>query len=781
MKGTHGASKLRRWWRRLGAALALLVLVLALDRLFPPPLEAFARQRAAQVVVDGQGRTLRAFADQRGVWRTPVAVEEVSPYYLQALLNYEDRRFYLHPGVDPLALIRALGQAVIQGEIVSGGSTLTMQVARLVEDLPHSYAGKLLQMVRALQIEARLSKREILELYLAHAPFGGPIEGVEAAARSYLGKSAADLSRAEAALLVVLPQAPSRLRPDRHPQRAQAARDKVLARMASLAVWSAAEVEQAQIEQVVAQRLTSPQFAPLLARRLAGQSDRQRVVSSIELEWQRTVEERVAAYMDRLPLRSSAAVLVLEAESALTRVYVGSARFADPQRLGHVDMVIAPRSPGSTLKPFLYGLALERGLIHSESLLVDAPRSLRGYRPSNFGGSFQGPVGAADALRLSLNVPAVDLLERVGPAAFAAKLAHAGLTLRLPPGAEPNLSIILGGAATNLEELVGAYRALAANGLSARPRLGPDQPLQERRLLYPGSAWIIRQILERDPFSAGSGALFLPGRSTRLAWKTGTSFGYRDTWAIGISGGLVIGVWIGRPDGTPMPGEYGAVTALPLLAQVLQSLPPVAQSVTQPDSVSEAEVCWPLGLAPDPEQPQLCQQRHQAWLLDQQLPPTLPDLDVDRWQAARVEYWFDPERQRRLNQSCMNPRAERRVLARWPLRAEPWLSAAQRRASTLPALADGCEPDQLAPAQLLIRGLNDGSVLRAASGPGQPISLELSALGSDGPIYWLLDNKVIGETRGSASLALRLQGVARHRLLAIADDGRSRRLDFSVR
>ncbi len=771
----------QRWRTALLLLLAAGGLLLLADRLLPPPLAQFAEQRAAQVVVDADGRSLRAFADQRGIWRTPVAIDEVSPYYLQALLAYEDRRYYWHAGVDLLALIRAATQALSHGEIVSGGSTLSMQVARLIEDLPHSYGGKLLQIVRALQLELRLSKTEILQLYLQHAPFGGPVEGVEAAARSYLGKSAADLSRAEAALLVVLPQAPSRLRPDRHPERALAARNKVLTRMASMGVWSDFEVEQARIEGVVAQRLQSPQFAPLLARRLAAGSAEQRIVSSIDLDWQRTVEERVAAYMDRLPARSSAAVLAMEARTGLVRVYVGSARFGDPERLGHIDMVRAQRSPGSTLKPFVYGIALEMGLIHSESLLVDAPRSLRGYRPANFSGSYSGPVGAADALRLSLNVPAVDLLEQVGPATLAARLAHAGLKLRLPAGAEPNLSIVLGGAATNLEELVGAYRALAAAGLSVQPRLRPDQPLIERRLLSPGAAWIVREILQRDPFSAGSGSLFLPGRSTRLSWKTGTSYGFRDTWAVGVAGGLVLGVWIGRPDGTPMPGEYGAVTALPLLAQVLQSLPPVAHSVEQPSSVAQAEVCWPLGQAPDPDQPQLCQQRRQAWLLEQQLPATLPDPDLDRWQAARVRYWRDAVSGRRRNQSCLNDHTVAVEMARWPLRAQPWLSADQRRASTLPPLASDCSPDALAPSQLLVRGLSNGAVLRSAAGPGRPISLQLSSLGASGLVYWLLDGRLAGQTRGEEPFPLTLTEPAQHRLIAIAEDGRSRSLEFSVR
>lgn len=761
--------------------LGTITLAWALDRAFPPPIPDL-QHAAARVVLDRQGRPLRAFADSEGHWRYPVSADQVSPLFLQALIRYEDHRFAWHLGIDPLATLRAGWQALRHGRIVSGGSTLTMQVARLLEDLPHTPSGKLRQMLRALQLEWRLDKREILELYLALAPYGGPLQGVEAASRSYLGKSAADLSRAEAALLVVLPQAPSRLRPDRHPQRAQAARDKVLARMASLGVWSTTEIESARLEPVVAMRLRQPLHAPLLARQLAADAKTASIIrSSIDLDWQRTIEERVAAYMDRLPPRTSAAVVVLDAPSGEVRVHVGSARFADPDRLGHVDMSRAWRSPGSTLKPFLYGMALDQWLIHSESLLLDAPRQLRGYRPGNFGGSFEGPVSASDALRRSLNVPAVDLLERVGPKAFAARLEHAGLPLLLPEGAEPNLSLILGGAGARLIDLVGAYRALDGSGLAVQPRLRVTDPLRERRLLSPGASWIVRRMISSDPFGAGSERLFVPDGSATLAWKTGTSFGFRDAWALGLDGDNVIGVWIGRPDGTAVPGEYGTVTALPLLVQVASSLPRQGGLPPRPASVSQQSICWPLGQAPDPEWPALCEQRRDGWILDGVIPPTLPDPEAQRWQAAAVEIWIDPASGRRRHSGCTRPDLQPQRLARWPLRAEPWLSDRQRLRSRLPELASDCPSDDLGPSSLLVRGLEADSILRSSSGPGAPIELQLQTVGNPGQTWWLLDRRLIGHTEGDAILPLRLERPGNHQLVAVAADGRWREMAFSVR
>src|SRR5690606_11593656 len=361
--------------------------------------------------------------------------------------------------------------------IVSGGSTLSMQVARILDGHDtRSVGGKLRQMARALQLEAHLSKRQILQLYLERAPFGGTIEGVEAASWAYLGKPSARLSHAEAALLAVLPQAPSRLRPDRHPDAARAARDKVLARMRTLGVWTGAQVEDALVEPVVARSLRVPMHAALLARRLK-QADRRAasITTTIDADLQRALEERVTAYFSALPPRTSAALLVVDNATMQARAYVGSVTFGDHERQGHVDMVRAWRSPGSTLKPFLYGMALDDGLIHSESLLVDAPQDFDGYRPGNFGEAFNGPVGAATALRLSLNVPAVDLLDRIGPARFTARLDHAGLPLRFPRGARPNLALILGGTGVRLEDLVGAFAAFQRGGLAAQVRYTPRQ------------------------------------------------------------------------------------------------------------------------------------------------------------------------------------------------------------------------------------------------------------------------------------------------------------------
>ncbi|WP_340648863.1 penicillin-binding protein 1C [Pseudoxanthomonas winnipegensis] len=777
----HGWLQTLRW-----TTVAVLVALLVLDFAFPPPLPK-ARDTST-LVVARDGTPLRAFADRDGVWRYPASPEGVSPLYLQALLTYEDRWFWRHPGVNPWALLRAGGQMLRRGQIVSGGSTLTMQVARILDPHTRTPWGKAKQLLRALQLEAHLSKRQILDLYLERAPFGGTIEGVEAASWAYLGKPAARLSHAEAALLAVLPQSPSRLRPDRHPQAARAARDKVLARMVALGVWTQAQVDDARIEPVVARALQPPLSAALLAERLhqhQQQPRAARIVSTLDADLQRTLEQRVTAYFSNLPERTSAALLVVDNTTMEARAYVGSVQFGDDKRLGHVDMVQAWRSPGSTLKPFLYGLALDDGLIHSESLLIDAPQGFGGYRPGNFDAAFNGPVGAAEALRLSLNVPAVDVLDHVGPARFAARLANGGIALRFPRGAVPNLAMILGGTGARLEDLVGAFAAFNRDGLAGRVRYRPEDPVSDRRLLSPGAAWIIRQVLQDNPRPGESVGTFDTGGRPRVAWKTGTSYGYRDAWAIGGTRRYTVGVWVGRPDGTPLPGQYGAVTALPLMFEVIDSLPRGrgdAAAVAPPANVAQVEVCWPLGLPPDPQAPQLCQRRLQAWTLDGNVPPTFAERDARLWRAGRESFLRDAASGQRLSAECTRPHAAQEAsIARWPALASPWLSVAERRAAQLPPLAPDCAPDgREASAALRIEGLNDGATLARAPGSDKPASVRLRALGTETEVRWLLDGRWIGLTHGARSFEHGFEQPGEHTLTALADSGAWSTLRFRV-
>ncbi len=783
---TRTSRRQRRWtWLRWGVAV-LLVALLVLDLAFPPPLPD--ADGTATVVTAANGTPLRAFADGDGVWRHPATVASVSPLYLEALLTYEDRWFRQHPGINPAAMARAAWQWLRSGRIVSGGSTLSMQVARILDGGDtRSGPGKLRQMARAVQLEARLSKDQILQLYLERAPFGGTIEGVEAASWAYLGKPAAALSPAEAALLAVLPQAPSRLRPDRHPEAARVARDKVLARMQASGRWSADTVAEARVEPVVARSLRVPRHAALLAERLRrAQPQARRIVTTLDADLQRDLEERVASYFAGLPPRTSAALLVVDNASLRALAYVGSVEFGDRDRLGHVDMVRAWRSPGSTLKPFLYGMALDQGLIHSESLLVDAPQDFGGYRPGNFGEAFNGPVGAASALRLSLNVPAVDLVERIGPARFAARLEHAGLPLRFARGARPGLPLILGGTSARLEDLVGAFASLQREGIAGQVRYLHDAPLVQRRLLSPGAAWIVREVLQAAP-RPGHAAGAFGSRTPPVAWKTGTSYGFRDAWAIGGTRRYTVGVWVGRPDGTPLPGQYGAVTALPLLLDTIDSLPHRpgdAGPRLRPSTVEDVEVCWPLGEAAAATPPPLCQRRFQAWALDGAVPPTFPERDARLWSPGRERFDVDAATGLRRSASCAAAHPVRAAeIARWPALVTPWLPADLRRASRLPALSPDCADDgREVDASLYLEGLVDRATLAPAPGGRGRIELQVRALGTAAPVQWLLDGRWVGRTTPGQAFVhdYATAGAGTHVLSALADNGAWAQVTFRI-
>nr|WP_256575971.1 peptidoglycan glycosyltransferase PbpC [Pseudomonas sp. NFR02] len=761
-----------------------MVLVVALlwlaDRIWPLPLP---QDDLARVVLAEDGTPLWRFADANGVWRYPVHTSEVSPYYLDALLTYEDRWFYQHPGVNPLALVRATWQNLSGARVVSGGSTLSMQVARLLDPHSRTLHGKLRQLWRTAQLEWHLSKDEILNLYLNRAPFGGTLQGVAAASWAYLGKSPSQLTHAEAALLAVLPQAPSRLRPDRHPQRAQEARDKVLRRLAEFQVWPQSAVDEALEEPLLLAPRLEPSLAPLLARRLNRPDSPPLIRTTLDATLQRRLEDLLLGWRARLPEHTSAAILVVEEESMAVRAYLGSVDINDTKRFGHVDMISALRSPGSTLKPFLYGMALDDGLIHSESLLQDVPRRYGDYRPGNFSMGFTGAVPASTALSSSLNLPAVQLLEAYGPKRFAAQMRIGGMPLALPALAEPNLALILGGAGSRLEDLVSGYSALARDGKSATLRLQPDDTLRERPLLSPGAAWIVRRILsgqarpDRDPRAE------LVQRPV-LAWKTGTSYGFRDAWAIGVGPRYLIGVWIGRPDGTPVPGQFGLASAAPLMLQVHDVLTNrdsqrgiSAPVKPVPANIGVAAICWPLGQPMSRSDPN-CRRQRFAWTLDNTTPPTLQALDQPLSVGLMESIWVNTKGLR-VDAHC--PGATSKSIALWPAPLEPWLPRVERREARIPAADPDCPPPALAASSpLSIVGVREGDQLRLPAASQQALRLNISALGGSGRRWWFLNGAPLGDSANQDSINASFERLGRYQLSVLDEAGQTARLEFSV-
>lgn len=572
------------WFRLTGASVLVLglcafaassVLESELRRIGPPPLAA--AEEASVVVLDRDGRLLRAFTTDEGRWRLPVRHTDVDQRYLRLLFAFEDKRFYAHSGVDMVALVRAGWQFLRSGRIVSGGSTLTMQVARLLDQRHERTArGKWHQILRAIQLERRLTKDGILDLYLKLAPFGGNLEGVRAASLAYFGKEPRRLSLGQAALLVALPQSPERRRPDilSHHASARIARQRVLERALKAQLISAAQLKRAIAERLPSRRIAFPKYAPHLSETYLANAETKAGSGSVihltlDRQLQGALERLARRHVQTLGSRLSAAILVVDHHNGDVLAHVGSAGYLDRDRFGAIDMVHAVRSPGSALKPAIYGMAFDRGLAHPQMLIDDKPTRFGGYTPKNFDEAFHGTVTVREALARSLNIPAVKMLDRLGPGRFLGALRKAGIETTLPVETEPSLAVALGGVGMTLHELTAVFAATARGGQAVQlvhQRAESSHGLQDqprsaapiRRLISSRAAYQLTDILRDAPPPPNA-------RGGRIAFKTGTSYGYRDAWAIGFDGHHTIGVWVGRPDMASTPGLLGRTAAAPIL------------------------------------------------------------------------------------------------------------------------------------------------------------------------------------------------------------------------
>ena len=550
------------------------------------PIDLAAARDGSTIVVDRDGRLLRAFTLADGRWRLPTNARNVDPRYLQMLLAYEDERFHAHDGVDWRAALRAGAQFVWHGRVVSGASTLTMQVARLIEPRDErTPAAKLRQIARAWQIEAALDKPGTLDRYLTLAPFGGNIEGVRAASLAYFGKEPRKLTIGEAALLVALPQSPEARRPDRFPEAALVARARVLERVAAKGIITPEEAAQARRESVPSLRRPFPMLAAHAAEEAVAADPQAHVLKlSIDARLQTRLEELALEAARKLGPKLSLALVVLDNASGEVRARIGGPDYFDAARGGALDMSRAQRSPGSALKPFIYALAFEDGLAHPETMLFDRPARYGAYAPENFDLGYQGNVTARQALQMSLNLPAIELLADVGPASFLARLHGAGANIALGKDAPPGLAIGLGGLGISLTDLARLYAGIARGGEApalierldgVAPSVGP------RRVTDAVAAFYVADILRGVAPPANS-------LSGRIAFKTGTSYGYRDALAIGFDRATTIAVWVGRPDNAPVPGLIGREAAAPILFDAFARLGRDIELIRAPKGVLRA-------------------------------------------------------------------------------------------------------------------------------------------------------------------------------------------------
>ena len=552
-----------------GVTLVFGLLVLA-NWLLPPPLERL--RVVSPEVAANDGQWLSAFTVEDGRWRLQARLDEIDPRFIDRLIAIEDKRFYDHSGVDGIAILRAVKSAAQNRKFVSGASTITMQLARQIEPRPRTLRSKAIEVLRAAQIELRMSKPEILEAYLTHVPYGGNLEGVRAASLSWYGHEPHGLTDAQIALLIALPQAPEARRPDRRPDIARKGRDDVIRRLALAGQMNAMQAAEAREAALPAARLPLPQTAWLTAQRLSSEGDYTR--TTLEASLQNRTQDLAKSYAGAKPDLGNVAVLIVHNKTHEVRASVGSVS-RDIQG-GWIDMTQRKRSPGSALKPFIFALAFEDGIAAPGSKLLDVPTRFGSYQPQNFTRRYHGDVTVEQALQYSLNVPSVVALDQVGSKRFEAALEGTGIDISIPErsGEGGGLAVALGGLGVTPEGLATLYVALANKGVAAPLRWHQGQDdTDPKQFISPQSAAQITKILRQAPSPNGRVPAWLSSGAPPIAYKTGTSYGHRDAWAAGYTDEWTVIIWTGRADGAPRYGMTGRSAAAPLLFDVFAMLP----------------------------------------------------------------------------------------------------------------------------------------------------------------------------------------------------------------
>lgn len=764
-----------RWRGPVGAAVASLAVALAL--VWGLPLPERLQSGHSPALLDARGDELHVALAPDERWRLPTERARVDPAYIRALLAVEDARFPVHPGVDPLAVLRAARSNLAAGRVVSGASTLTMQLVRLMEPRPRTFASKLIETLRAMQLELRMSKEEILEAYLTFLPFGGNLEGVETACWALFGHPAAELSDAEIALLIAIPQDPNgrRLGPARQ-ARLRAARDAVGARMAEAGLLRAPGDPQDALRDLQSAPLPSvgralPRAVPHLAAELLRRGGR--VPTTLDRGLQARVERLVAetAGVARQNNVHNVSVVVMDHQSGAVQALVGGFDFSLDTPSGQVPSWRARRSPGSTLKPLLYAMALSEGLILPETLVPDVPVRFGSYEPRNFDDRYQGVVRMEEALSRSLNVPFVQLLQRVGLEAFLQKLREAGVEgLDRRPG-HYGLSAVVGGLALSPLELAGVYGSLARGGEPVRAHLRPaEAPAVGPPLVAPGAAFLTRRALrlrDRPDFPSRRA---LSGAPEGVAWKTGTSFGHRDAWAVGIGPRHVVVVWLGNLDHRASRWLLGADAAGPLLFDLMDGLGErAAEAEAPPPDLGPLAICPLSGQRPGPA----CPSQEPALGLLDRAPPERCALH------QRIE--VDVHTGEEVGPDCRAGRetVERVVVVQIEAAAR-WLRAQGRGPPPGPPLAPGCAPAPRSPPPRVV-GPAPGAVILLI--PGMPASEQEVALEAEGgaaPLQWFVDGRLIGEA-GADGRAWWAPSLGHHEALVVDAAGRTAARSLEVR
>ncbi len=751
-----------RYWLAPLLVLALLLVI----RLWPhPPLREAAGLSSAVYARDGQLLRLALAPDEQ--YRLWVPLADIDPRLPQAVLLYEDRWFYWHPGVNPAALLRAAA-ATYSGGSRRGASTVSMQLARrLYRIQSQSPAGKLRQVVAALWLEACYSKHDLLEAYLNLAPYGGNIEGAGAASLIYFKKRAAQLSLPEILSLAVIPQNPKK-RGGVQPADLQVARTRLAA------VWRERHGDAITAAPVLAGVKTLPFLAPHLTDRLLREQHSGEIFSGLDLRAQKSLERIIAQFVDnhRGVGVANASAMLLDRDSGEVRALVGSNGYFDVAIAGQVNGTEAKRSPGSTLKPFIYGMALDQGLLHPATILKDTPTAFGPFSPENFDGRFVGPIAAQDALVRSRNVPAVSVASRLSKPNLYDFLKSAGVT-RMASEQHYGLSLALGGGEVTMEELARMYLMLANRGLMIPVRHQKNAGGSHQaapRLLSEEAAFVTLQMLRTNQ-RPDTGEVAMPP----VAWKTGTSWGFRDAWTAGVFGRHVLVVWVGNFDGSGNPAFVGIQTAAPLFFRIVDSLRAQGLDKPEPDApppkgVTRIEVCSASGDLPN----DLCSERSTTWFIPGKSPIKISQLHravifdafsgaptCARGAGTRTEiYEFWPTDMQRLFREAGMPR-------RQPPKLPDCAADSVNSADTE---SDG--PVIVAP--------NKSTIYTVRLSKPVPLALRANALAAHDTLFWFANGGLVGKGRPGEALAWTPAAPGRVQLRVVDQQGRYDSRDIDV-
>ena len=767
--------KVIRW---ITAFLLVLFLLCLPRKLFDVPYST--------VVADRQGELLGARIARDGQWRFP-PLDIVPDKFARCIITFEDNYFNYHLGVNPFALVRAFKQNIKAHRIVSGGSTLTMQTIRLSRGEKRTVGEKIIEMILATRLECRYSKTQILAMYASHAPFGGNVIGLDAAAWRYFGHSSTDLSWAEAATLAVLPNSPSMIHLAKNRPALLEKRNRLLKRLHEKKVLDAIDYDLAISENLPSEPLPLPQSAPHLVNRFYKQNEGKQIVSSIDKNIQTQVEtilERWHTSFVRSDIRNMAAI-VIDVHSNEVLAYCGNVHFGAGTSSNQVDVIRAPRSTGSILKPLLYYIALQEGLILPNTLLPDIPLNINGFVPQNFNMQYDGAVPASRVISRSLNIPSVYLLREYSVPKFHSFLKKAGITTLTKPPSHYGLSLILGGAEATLWDVSFAYADMARalqnrgrisgsiipvnkdpnGGLAEETSVGNPQPLPQ--LFSPGAVWQVFDAIKEVNRPEEIDWRLIPSMQT-IAWKTGTSYGFRDAWAVGVTTRYVVGVWVGNANGEGKPELIGARTAGPVMFDIFNILPASSWFIFPEGEFVEALICRQSGYLKG----RYCDEADTVLILPSGLQTEACPYHMPVILSADEKY--------RVYENCIDQSVVRQNRFILPPVWEWYYKQHHPEYKTLPPFKAGCGEDTHSP-MAFIYPQNSARVYlpKQLDGSDGELTFELAHSHSNATVFWHIDADYLGSTRDFHKYTFR-PSRGKHILTVVDNEGNTLSVGITV-